>query len=103
MNKATKYVGGEPTVLQIDPHSTYRKYKEFAHRSHSTQLGQLSDLDSHFRSRRKKIATSSSVDQVGKLCLLSLSTGAYLNVFHLKKETETTLRNVLFKYIEHDD
>jgi hypothetical protein len=45
----------EPKVLQIDPHSTYRKYKEFAHRSQSTQLGQLSDLDSHFRSRRRKL------------------------------------------------
>jgi hypothetical protein len=52
----------EPKVLQIDPHSTYGEYKQFANRSQSTHLGQLSYLDSHFRSSSKKITIPPGVD-----------------------------------------
>jgi hypothetical protein len=69
MKKATTYVGNKRRYCRLNPNTTHRKYKEFAHMAHtssdqSTQLGQLSHLDSHYSSRSQKTATPSSADYV---------------------------------------
>jgi hypothetical protein len=59
----------EAKVLQIEPDTTYWKYKESAHVSgrssnQSTRLGHLSHLDSRYSRRSQKAETLSSVDYV---------------------------------------
>jgi hypothetical protein len=65
-----KICWNEAKVLQNQPDTTHRKYKESAHMSlvdHPIS-GHLSHLDSHYHSRIQKTTTPSSVDWVGKLC-----------------------------------
>jgi hypothetical protein len=66
-----KMCWNEENVLQIEPNTTYRKYKESVHISDRpsdelTQLGHLSHLDSHCHSRSPKTTTPSSVNCVGE-------------------------------------
>jgi hypothetical protein len=62
-----KLCQNEAKVLQTQPDTTYRKYKESTHMcdrpsDQPTQLGHISHLDSHYHSRRRKNTTPSSVD-----------------------------------------
>jgi hypothetical protein len=64
--KGHKICWNEAKVLQIEPNTIYRKYKEFGHifdRPHdqSTQLGHLSHLVSRYCSKSIKATTLSSV------------------------------------------
>jgi hypothetical protein len=63
----------DANVLQIEPNTTRRKYKEYAHVSgrpsdQSSQPGHLSHLDSHYCSRSQKTTTLSREDYVRRLC-----------------------------------
>jgi hypothetical protein len=59
--------------LQVEPNTTYRKYKESAHVSlvdHPISQASLdiSHLDSNYRIRSQKTVTPFIVDYLGKLC-----------------------------------